>query len=117
MVNPGVREQLSGAAGPQEKHSVMLRWRDMPKDSLFASATSKRERLDLMDGFYRQLKEPVLHALQGETDVEVRDLPGSAHAIVTGPASKLETLVKPGGLLEGDDKIEVLPNAMFHALG
>jgi hypothetical protein len=116
MVDPAVKEQLAEMTSPEEEQSLMLQWADTPDSSLFASATNKRERLQMMDGFYRHLKEAVFQVLQTEQGIRIRDLPSAGQAIVTGPAVKLEKLVRSGGVLERDQKVQVLPNVMFHAL-
>lgn len=115
MVDPGVHKQIAAAGTGEETQSVMLQWAETPGDSLFAGLTSKRERMRVMDEYYRNLKAKIFRVLEGEPGVRIQDLPASGQAILTGPAKKLEALVRPGGVLDREEKVQVLPNASFQA--
>jgi outer membrane receptor for Fe3+-dicitrate len=114
MIDRVVQEQLAGAGGPDEVQSVMLQWIERPDSSAFASAASKRERLQILDAFYRTRKQHVLSKLQQAPGVRIQDLSGSGQAILTGPVVKLRELVRTGGTLDQERTVEVVPNALFH---
>ena len=93
----------------------MLQWTERPEASAFATAGSKRARLEILDQFYRTRKQRVLDIVQREPELRVQDLSGSGQAILTGPVVKLRELVETGGPLDREESVEVLPNIFFHA--
>src|SRR5947199_3000570 len=85
MLHPEIKREVASAEGG-ESCTFVLEWRATPDAELLAAYSSKRERLQRLIEFYRDLKRPVLDALSRNRRVSVTDLPASGQAIVTASA-------------------------------
>jgi hypothetical protein len=112
MLDPNIKRAVA-SADIGEPYTFVLEWRAAPDAEMFAPSSSKRERLQRLIDFYRDLKQPVLDALSRNDHVSVKDLPTSGQIIVTASAGTWRDLLSE---LERDAAIRVLPNAEFHAL-
>jgi len=116
MIDPKIEQQFASAGSGSEVQSLMLQWTEVPQPALFTDAKDKRARLQVLADFYRVRKESALRNLAAEDNLTVRDLPNSGSIILTGPVSKLRTLVGKGSFLERLEGVEVLPNIQYQAL-
>ena len=103
------------AAPPSQVLALVLEFHATPEEALFASAASKRERLDRASAFYAALKDPLLQALGASGDVAVRDLVASPQAIVSAPARVWLELVRDGSDLAVRSDVRVVPESRFLA--
>lgn len=112
MLDPEIKREVA-SADSDESCTFVLEWRATPDADAFAVFASKRERLERLVDFYRNVKRPVLESLLRNSRVSVNDLPTSGQAIVTTTAGTWRDLFSE---LELDATVRVLPNAKFHAL-
>lgn len=112
MLDPEIKREVA-STDIGESFTFILQWHATPDADMFAAISSKRERLQRLMDFYRDLKRPVLDALSRNSRVLVNDLPTSGQAIVTANAETWRDLFSE---LELDASIRVLPNAKLHAL-
>jgi hypothetical protein len=112
MLDPEIKREIAGAE-IDAPCTFILEWRATPDAAAFAAASSKRERLQRLTDFYRELKRPWLDELSRNVDVSITDLPASGQAIVTANAATWRDLLSD---LERAADVRLLPNAKFHTL-
>src|SRR3954447_24437702 len=111
MLDPQIKREVA-STDIGESCTFVLQWRATPDAEMFATISSKRERLQRLIDFYRDVKRPVLDALSRNNRVLVNDLPTIGQAIVTANAGTWRDLFSE---LERDASVRVLPNAEYHA--
>ncbi len=111
MFDPEAKQEIAHAR-PDTSCTFVIESRVQPSEELFASAASKREKLERLISFYRTAKAPLLDEL-AEAGVSVKDLSTSAQLIATAPAGKWRELVS---WLERNPNVDVLPNRIYTAV-
>lgn len=116
MIDPNVKILVAEARKDTEIQSIVIRWRKRPDDSLFTKAKTRRERVQIVEAFYRPLKKSLLQILRLQAQVHVQDFPGSGQLILTAPVHSLRPLIETGGSLDREQGVDVLANVPVHAL-
>jgi hypothetical protein len=111
MFDPEAKQEITRAR-PNASCTFLIESRIRPSEDLFASATSKRERLERLTSFYRDAKASIVDEL-AEAGVEVKDLSSSAQLIATASAEQWRALASR---LERNPDVDVLPNRIYTAV-
>ena len=115
MTDPKLEQQLASLR-PDTRVTVALQWPANLDREAFAKVSSPKDRLNLLNQHFQDLKAPVLDGLSSFSNVDVKNLPASSSAIVTATVSRLQQLVGADGILGMHREIDVFPNEQLRAL-
>lgn len=112
MLNARVRNFMAGS-DPKERIVFIVKVKDETNLEDFVNIHDKLERRDAMNTVYREMKSPLVHALDAYADQGLRvvnPLDGTPQLIAEGPAEVWERAVDERADLFDNPDIDLIPN-------